>query len=83
MKNIFKYWKLDILAGLSVSFVALPLSMGIALAVGYPIQAGIFAAIVGGLLGFVLGGTHVGIKGPGAGSIVALIFAYSVFRSSS
>jgi len=62
--------------------VALPLSMGIALAVGYPIQAGIFAAIVGGLLGFVLGGTHVGIKGPGAGSIVALIFAYSVFSES-
>lgn len=80
LKSIFKYWRQDILAGLSVSFVALPLSMGIALAVGYPIQAGVLAAIVGGILGFVLGGTHVGIKGPGAGAIVALITAYAVFK---
>jgi len=82
MKNIFKHWKMDMLAGLSVSFVALPLSMGIALAVGYPIQAGVLAAIVGGLLGWVLGGTHVGIKGPGAGAIVALTTAYTLFSES-
>jgi MFS superfamily sulfate permease-like transporter len=81
VNNIFKYWKQDLLAGLSVSFVALPLSMGIALLVGYPIESGVFAAIVGGMFGFVLGGTHVGIKGPGAGAIVALIVALSYFSS--
>lgn len=81
MKNLFKYWRQDLLAGLSVSFVALPLSMGIALLVGYPIEAGVFAAIVGGMFGFVLGGTHVGIKGPGAGAIVALIVALTYFAS--
>ncbi len=79
MKEVFKYWKKDILAGTSVSFVALPLSMGIAMAVGYPIQAGVLAAIVGGMFGWILGGTYVGIKGPGAGAIVVLITALEVF----
>jgi len=79
--RIFKYWRSDLLAGLSVSFVELPLAMGIALATNYPLQAGIIAAIVGGLLGWIIGGTHVGIKGPGAGSIVALVMALQAFNA--
>jgi len=79
--RIFKYWRSDLLAGISVSFVELPLAMGIALATNYPLQAGIIAAIVGGLLGWIIGGTHVGIKGPGAGSIVALVMAFQAFSA--
>ena len=80
IKNLLQFWRQDILAGLSVSFVALPLSMGIALAAGYPPEAGLIAAIVGGLFAFIFGGTHIGIKGPGAGTIAALIAALIYFR---
>ncbi len=43
--------KQDFSAGFSVALVALPLSIGIALASGAPASAGIIAAIIGGLLG--------------------------------
>ena len=45
--NIKQYWRKDILAGFSVSLVALPLSLGIAIAMNLPpeaLLAGIFAA---------------------------------------
>lgn len=75
----YKHWKGDLLAGVSVALVALPLGMGMALAAGYPPVAGILAAIVGGVFGFIFGGTHVGIKGPAAGTIVGLIAALQYF----
>lgn len=69
--------KLDLAAGFSVALVALPLSIGIALASGAPASAGLIAAIVGGLLGSWLGGTNVTINGPAAGLIVIVLDAVS------
>ncbi|MCC6491700.1 MAG: SulP family inorganic anion transporter, partial [Pirellulales bacterium] len=43
-------WKQDVLASIVVFFVALPLCMGVALASGAPIAAGLITGVVGGLV---------------------------------
>ncbi len=67
--------KVDVAAGFSVALVALPLSIGIALASGAPASAGLIAAVLGGLLGSWLGGSSVTINGPAAGLIVIVLDA--------
>lgn len=68
-------YKSDFNAGFSVALVALPLSIGIALASGAPASAGLIAAIVGGIIGSWLGGGHLNINGPAAGLIVIVLEA--------
>ena len=72
------HWKEDLKAGFSISLIALPLSLGIALASGFPPIAGLFAAIVGGLLVSRINGSHVTITGPAAGLIVVNLSAIEV-----
>ncbi len=57
----------DLLAGLVVFLVALPLCLGVALASNAPPIAGIIAGIVGGILVGVLSGSHTSVSGPAAG----------------
>jgi len=59
--------KHDLPAGLSVFFVALPLCLGIALASGAPLYAGIITGIVGGLVVSFISGSPLGVSGPAAG----------------
>ncbi len=54
-------------AGLSVFFVALPLCLGIALASGAPVYAGIVSGIVGGIIVSLISGSQLGVSGPAAG----------------
>ena len=60
----------DLLAGLTVAIVALPLSMAIAIASGVEPQRGLYTAIVGGFLVSALGGSRFQIGGPAGASIV-------------
>ncbi|NIH79290.1 SulP family inorganic anion transporter [Amycolatopsis viridis] len=60
----------DIPASLVVFLVAIPLSLGIALASGAPIVAGLIAAIAGGLVAGALGGAPLQVSGPAAGLTV-------------
>ncbi len=69
-KNPFRHWKQDFLASLVVFLVALPLCMGIALASGAPVSAGLVTGIVGGLLVGSLAGSPLQVSGPAAGLTV-------------
>lgn len=60
----------DLSASLSVFLIALPLSLGIALATGAPLQAGLVAAAVGGIVAGRLGGSPLQVSGPAAGLTV-------------
>ncbi len=62
--------KRDVLASIVVFLVALPLCMGIAIASGAPIAAGLLSGIVGGLLVGVLAGSPLQVSGPAAGLTV-------------
>jgi len=68
-----KHWRHDIVAGLLVSLVSLPLSLGIAIASGAPPVCGLISAIIAGLVMPLLGGTYVTISGPAAGLAPALL----------
>lgn len=60
----------DLPASFVVFLVALPLSMGIAIASGVPVTAGLVTAIVGGLLAGALAGAPLQVSGPAAGLTV-------------
>src|SRR5688500_12377510 len=62
----------DLLSGLVVGVVALPLSMALAIASGVPPQHGLYTAIIAGALIAFLGGSRVQVSGPTAAFVVIL-----------
>lgn len=62
----------DLAAGLVVFFVAVPLCLGIALASGAPLFAGIVAGIIGGVVVGILSKSQLSVSGPAAG-LAALV----------
>src|SRR5437764_11787497 len=62
----------DLLAGLTVGLVALPLAMAFGIASGVTPQAGIYTAVVAGFLISALGGSRVQIGGP-TGAFVVIV----------
>jgi SulP family sulfate permease len=62
----------DLLAGIDVGIVALPLSMALAVASGAPPQYGLYTAIIGGVVIAALGGSMVQVSGPTAAFVVLL-----------
>jgi sulfate permease, SulP family len=73
----------DIAAGITVGIVALPLAMAFAIASGVPPQAGIFTAVIAGILVSGLGGTRVSIGGPTGAFIVILYGIYSKYGAEN
>ena len=68
--GLFASLKYDLPAGLAVFLIAVPLSLGIALASGAPLFSGLIAGIIGGLVVAPLSGSVLGISGATAGIAV-------------
>ncbi|WP_409482873.1 SulP family inorganic anion transporter [Arsenicicoccus dermatophilus] len=62
----------DLPASFVVFLVAVPLSLGIAVASGAPIAAGLLSAAVGGIVAGLLGGSQLQVSGPAAGMVVVV-----------
>ncbi|WP_299530229.1 bifunctional SulP family inorganic anion transporter/carbonic anhydrase [uncultured Streptomyces sp.] len=60
----------DISASLTVFLIAVPMSLGLAVAMDAPLQAGLVSAAVGGIVAGLLGGTPLQVSGPSAGLTV-------------
>src|SRR5882757_4071492 len=63
----------DLIAGITVGLVALPLAMAFAIASGVPPQAGLYCAVVAGFLISALGGSNTQIGGP-TGAFVVVVY---------
>ncbi len=74
MKLDTKNFKTDLLSGMVVFLVALPLCLGIAVASGAPPFAGIITGVLGGILVGILSSSHVSVSGPAAG-LIAIVLA--------
>jgi MFS superfamily sulfate permease-like transporter len=75
MKLTTKYFKSDLLSGMVVFLVALPLCLGIAVASGAPPFAGIICGVIAGIVVGYLSGSNVSVSGPAAGLIAILLAA--------
>ena len=72
-KSLYTTLNKNILSGITVGIVALPLSMGLAIASGVPPQHGLYTAIIGGFIIALAGGSRVSISGPTAAFVVVLL----------
>ncbi|HSP59133.1 MAG TPA: SulP family inorganic anion transporter, partial [Halomonas sp.] len=62
----------DLMAGLTIGIVAVPLSMALAIATGVPPQHGLYTAIVAGAIIALTGGSRFNVSGPTAAFVVIL-----------
>ncbi len=69
----------DLQASLVVFLVAMPLSLGIAVASGAPVASGLIAAVVGGIVAGLLGGAPLQVSGPAAGLTVIVAGLVSTY----
>ena len=72
-KGLVENWQSDSVAAISVALIALPLSLGIAMAAGAPPMAGIWSAVVGGVVTTLYRGGHISINGPAKGVIGVIL----------
>ena len=65
-------WKSDLLAGITVGIVALPLALAFGVSSGVGAQAGLITAVVAGFIAAVFGGSNVQVSGPTGAMVVVL-----------
>lgn len=68
-----RFWSKDLLAGVTVGIVALPLALGFGVSSGLTAEQGLITAIIAGLLAAVFGGSHVQISGPTGAMVVVIV----------
>ena len=72
-KGLSRSWRGDIVAGLTVGVVALPLALAFGITTGLGATAGLTTAIVAGLVAGILGGSNVQVSGPTGAMTVVLV----------
>ena len=72
-RAVKRTWRRDLLAGVTVGIVALPLALGFGVSSGLTAEAGLVTAIVAGLLAAVFGGSNVQVSGPTGAMVVVLV----------
>ena len=82
-KGLIENWQSDLIAAVSVALIALPLSLGIALAAGAPAMAGIISAIVGGVVTTFFRGGHISVNGPAKGVIGVILLGIVLMDDGS
>lgn len=80
--GLVSHWKSDLIAATSVSLVALPLALGIAVAGGAPPVSGLISVMIGGLVTTFIRGSHVAINGPANALIVISLTAQEHLSSN-
>lgn len=83
LQGLVQNWQSDLIAAISVALVAMPLALGIAIASGAPPMAGIFSAIIGGVVTTFFRGSHVAINGPAAGLIAVILTSVAALDDGS
>lgn len=81
MKSRLTYFKTDLLSGVVVFLVALPLCLGIALASGAPLFAGIISGVIGGIVVGFLSHSELSVSGPAAGLTAIVLVAITSLGS--
>tara|TARA_R110002020_G_scaffold26303_4_gene84943 strand:- start:602 stop:2242 length:1641 start_codon:yes stop_codon:yes gene_type:complete len=71
-REVPKSWRRDLLAGVTVGIVALPLALGFGISSGAGAAAGLITAIVAGVIAAVFGGSNVQVSGPTGAMVVVL-----------
>jgi SulP family sulfate permease len=69
----FQFFKKDLIAGITIGIIALPLAMAFAIASGVGPEKGIYTAIIAGFLISLLGGSKVQIGGP-TGAFIVIVY---------
>jgi len=64
--------KHDVVAGVTVGVIAVPLAMALAIAIGVPPQYGLYSAVVAGIVAALTGGSRFSVSGPTAAFVVIL-----------
>ena len=82
-KGLTENFQSDLIAAISVSLIALPLSLGIALAAGAPAMSGILSAVVGGVVTTFFRGGHISINGPAKGVIAVILLGITLMDDGS
>ncbi len=83
IQGLIENWQSDLIAAVSVALIALPLSLGIALAAGAPAMAGIISAVVGGVVTTFYRGGHVSVNGPAKGVIGVILLGIALMDDGS
>lgn len=71
--GLARTWKVDLIAGITVGVVALPLALAFGITTGAGASAGLITAILAGLIAAVFGGSHLQVSGPTGAMTVVLV----------
>jgi len=72
-RGLGRTWKSDLVAGVTVGIVALPLALGFAVSSGMDASAGLITAIIAGAIAAIFGGSNVQVSGPTGAMVVVLL----------